>query len=82
MATKLILTVEKEIVDQAKAYARKNGRSLSDLVESYLKSLVQKEINPIKMSSDVKKLLGSVKTPKFFDYKKDLGSVLSDKYSK
>lgn len=81
MATKLIFTVEKEIVDQAKAYARKNGRSLSELIESYLKILVQRDINQNDLPPGIKRLLGSVKAPKGFNYKKDLGKVLIKKYS-
>ena len=45
MTTKLTLTVEKDIIESAKVYAKQNGRSLSALIENYLKALVQKE-NP------------------------------------
>ncbi len=82
MTTKLTLTVEKEVIDLAKAYASKKGRSLSDLIENYLKTLVQKENDKMDFSADIKRLLGSVKAPKDFDYKKELGNALSKKYSK
>ncbi len=82
MTTKLTLTVEKDIIELAKAYANKKGRSLSDLIENYLKSLVQKDTTQNTLSPNVKKLLGSVKAPKGFDYKKELGIALSKKYSK
>jgi hypothetical protein len=83
MTTKLTLTVEKEVIELAKAYANKKGRSLSDLIESYLKTLVQKDNNNNNdLSPNVKRLLGAVKAPKGFDYKKELESVLSKKYSK
>ena len=36
MTTKLTLTVEKSIIERAKSYARNTGRSLSELIESYL----------------------------------------------
>ena len=45
MTTKLTLTVEKDVIDLAKAYASKKGRSLSDLIENYLMTLVQKDNN-------------------------------------
>lgn len=38
--TKLTLTVDKEIVESAKEVARESGRSLSDLVEHYLRSMI------------------------------------------
>ncbi len=82
MTTKLTLTVEKDIIELAKAYANKKGRSLSDLIENYLKTLVQKDKDKDELSPTIKKLLGSVKVPKGFDYKKELQSALSKKYSK
>jgi len=82
MTTKLTLTVEKEVIELAKIYAGKKGRSLSDLIETYLKTLVQKEVNPKELSPNVKKLLGSVKVTKGFDYKKELEAALTTKYSK
>ena len=82
MTTKLTLTVEKDIIELAKTYASKKGRSLSDLIENYLKTLVQKDSNQSDLSPNVKKLLGSVKAPKGFDYKKELESALHKKYSK
>lgn len=82
MTTKLTLTVEKDIIDLAKAYASKKGRSLSDLIESYLKTLVVKDDNKNDISPNVKRLLGSVKASKNFDYKKELENVLNKHYSK
>jgi len=82
MATKLTLTVDKDIIELAKAYARKNGRSLSALIENYLRALTQNEHSKEELSPKVKKLLGSVKAPKGFDYKKELESELMGKYTK
>jgi hypothetical protein len=39
MATKLTLTLDKEIIEAAKEYAKKNNISLSGIVELYFKSL-------------------------------------------
>jgi hypothetical protein len=82
MATKLTLTVEKDIIELAKAYANKKGRSLSDLIENYLRALVQKEDNKKDLSPNIRKLLGSVKAPKDFDYKRALESALTKRYAK
>lgn len=82
MTTKLTLTVEKDVIELAKVYANKKGRSLSDLIESYLKTLVQKDNNKNDLSPNVKRLLGSVKAPKGLDYKKELENGLNKKYSK
>ena len=82
MTTKLTLTLEKDIIESAKVYAKQNGRSLSALIENYLKALVQKENPEEDLSPKVKELMGSVKLPKGFDYKKDLTEALSQKYAK
>jgi hypothetical protein len=81
MNTKLTLTIEQEIIKRAKKYAQKNGRSLSGLIENYLKAVtteektVQKEKSPLTDS-----LKGSFKAPADFDYKKSLEKQLSKKY--
>ncbi|MCK4992011.1 MAG: hypothetical protein KAS29_16040 [Bacteroidales bacterium] len=81
MDAKLTLNVDKEIVGKAKKYARSKGRSLSDLVEDYLKFLTRQiETETIKISPRVKSLLGSIKVPDGFDYKKELSERLKDKY--
>jgi predicted HicB family RNase H-like nuclease len=82
MTTKLTLTVDKEIIEAAKAYARKNGRSLSALIENYLKALVQKKEDKEDLSPKVKSLLGSINAPKDFDYKKELQEVIMKQYPK
>lgn len=82
MTTKLTLTVEKDIIELAKIYASKKGRSLSDLIENYLKTLVQNEKGNNDLSPKVKRLLGSVKVSKNFDYKTELENALNKRYSK
>jgi hypothetical protein len=81
MSTKLTLTVEKEVIASAKVYAKQNGRSLSGLIENYLKALVQKEATRVDFSPKVKELMGSIKLPKDFDYKKELSKAISKKHA-
>ncbi|OFY96150.1 MAG: hypothetical protein A3K10_13845 [Bacteroidetes bacterium RIFCSPLOWO2_12_FULL_31_6] len=82
MTTKLTLTIEQEVIKVAKTYAHRKGRSLSDLIESYLKALTAKTSNDNDLSPRVKKLMGTIKLPKDFDYKKTLEEELTKKYSK
>jgi metal-responsive CopG/Arc/MetJ family transcriptional regulator len=63
MTTKLTLTIEQDVIKTAKTYAHKNGRSLSELIENYLKTLVNKEKDSKEISLKVKRLIGSVKLP-------------------
>ena len=65
MTTKLTLTVEKKIIDRAKRYAQKTGRSLSDLVESYLDNITSAESESInELPEDIQKLFGSGSSPR------------------
>lgn len=82
MTTKLTLTIEQDVIKIAKVYAEKKGRSLSELIETYLKTLTAKTTVDDDLSPKVKKLMGKVKLPKDFDYKKSLSEELSKKYSK
>lgn len=79
MTTKLTLTVEKDIIERAKLYAKNSGRSLSELIEQYLDTITQENSNQ-KVSPKLKKLIGSVKLPKGFDDKKELQSYLEKKH--
>lgn len=82
MNTKLTLTIEQEVIQRAKEYAKDKNRSLSDIIENYLKILTKEEkptelkkLNPV-----VKSLKGSFKMPKNMDYNKELRSRLEEKY--
>lgn len=46
MNTKLTLTLEKEVIEIAKIYAKEKGQSLSEMVENYFKFVTvnQKEL--------------------------------------
>lgn len=81
MNTKLTLTIEQSVIEKAKKLAKKNERSLSDLIENYLKALTQDEIAiEDELSPTVKSLRGSFKLPKNFNYKRELTDSLSEKY--
>ena len=82
MNTKLTLTIEREIIERAKEYAKEKNRSLSDIIENYLKIITKedhenigKPLNPV-----VKSLMGSFKTNKIMDSKKELRNRLEKKY--
>lgn len=81
MNTKLTLTIEQSVIEKAKKYAKEKERSLSDLIENYLKALTKDNAqNDIELTPIVKSLKGSFNAPKKIDYKKDLVNRLSEKY--
>ncbi len=79
MNTKLTLSIEREIIEQAKVYAKKTGRSLSDIIQSYLSILTQ-DIQSSNLSPTTKKLKGSVKLPEDLDVKTEYTDYLSRKH--
>jgi predicted HicB family RNase H-like nuclease len=81
MTTKLTLTIDDKVIKSAKKYAQKQGKSLSHLVENYLKSLASDTTESSKetLSPKVLKLMGIIKLRENFDYKVELGNILSKK---
>ncbi len=82
MNTKLTLTIEASIIEEAKKYAHNRQSSLSKLIQNYLKTLTreEKELKDINLSPTLKSLKGSYKMPENFDIKKELTERLSEKY--
>lgn len=81
MNTKLTLTIEQSLIDKAKRYAKGKGKSLSFIVENYLKVIIKEEDKIVVDSTPIAtKLRGAFKAPKDFDYKRELSKRLSDKY--
>lgn len=79
MSTKLTLTVDKQIIERAKSYAKNTGRSLSEIIESYLASITE-ESGDKELSPKLKKIVGAVKLPQNFDEKKELQTYFEKKH--
>lgn len=85
MSTKLTLSIEEEIIQEAKEYAKSQGRSLSKIVSEYLKSLASKSSNKQdkELSKTVKELKGSIKLDNLNkSYDSILEEALLEKYLK
>jgi Family of unknown function (DUF6364) len=81
MDTKLTLSLDKEIIEAAKAYARHRNTSLSNLIENYLVSVTSLESgNGGDISPLVKSLSGVLTLDKKADNKKQYADYLSNKY--
>jgi hypothetical protein len=88
MSSKLTLSIEKGVIAAAKEYASAQGRSLSNIVEEYLKSLGSRE--KIAMAEEpqaafhplIEELAGSIKFPKGKTDEELLGEARMDKYLK
>ena len=81
MNTKLTLTIEKSLIEKAKKYAKSKGRSLSDIIENYLKIITKEEqAKEVELTPIVKSLKGTFKEPINFDYKTELSKRLAEKH--
>ena len=80
MTTKLTLSIDKEVIEQSKKFAASHNRSLSDIIESYLRTITISVGENIKVTGKVSSLRGSFKTPDGFDYKKVLEEEIIKKH--
>jgi hypothetical protein len=82
MRTKLTLSIDEQVVESAKKYASGKGKSLSGIVENYLKLISNTKSSVPEIAPRIKKLMGSLHLPKEVNHKYDLGKEMRKKYSK
>jgi Family of unknown function (DUF6364) len=81
MTTKLTILVEEETIKKAKKYSAQTGQSLSKLIENYLDTVTRnQDMKKQKFSPRIKRLMGSVKLPKDFNYKKAVEEAVKEKF--
>jgi ribosome recycling factor len=80
MNTKLTLNLDKDVIEQAKTYAKDHKVSLSQLIENYLDSLTKRSDKKSKISPLVESLTGVIPNGNHED-RKDYQEYLSKKYS-
>ena len=84
MDTKLTLKLDKFVIEQAKEYASSHKRSLSRIIESYLKSLINRDRNndesEIEISPFVKSMATGLKIPNDLDYESGILDHLEEKH--
>ncbi len=84
MDKKLTLKLDKYVIERAKKYASSHKRSLSRLIESYLKSLVNQEDSfnqeGIQISPFVKSMSSGINIPAGLDYKAEYSNYIEEKY--
>ena len=79
MNTKLTLYLDKEIIEEAKTYAKSQQVSLTMLIENYLNSLTRTSKKKSAVSPLVESLTGII--PNEYDEKKDYTNYIDEKYS-
>lgn len=80
MNTKLTLNLDKNIIEEAKSYAKENKLSLSKLIESYLGSLTKSSAKSQKISPLVESLTGVI-PDEGTEERADYRDYLNEKYT-
>jgi len=82
MDKKLTLMLDKRVINQAKAYAKRQHKSLSGMVENYFKNLTGSGSQGVQeMTPLVEELSGILKVKAGFDRKADYLRHLEDKHT-
>ena len=76
----MTLSLNQNIIESAKIYAKSNNISLSKLIESYLATLTKKTEKKSKITPLVKSLSGVIDLPSDFDEKGGYAEYLLEKY--
>jgi hypothetical protein len=80
MNTKLTLSLDKDVIDQAKKYARRRHQSLSKVVEGYLRQLSCPEAGEGEITPLVAELSGLVSPERADRRRKEYADYLEEKY--
>jgi hypothetical protein len=80
MQAKLTLSIDSDIIEQAKEYSRLQHKSLSRVVENYLKLVVSNQKEEIELSPIVAQLSGVISSNSVENYKRDYVDYLENKY--
>lgn len=79
MQTKLTLRLEDQLIEQAKTYAARAGKSVSQIVADYFKLLASEKTGPVSPSATVtQSLRGLLREAKLDE--KDYRKYLEDKH--
>lgn len=82
MSKKLTLNIDEAIITKAKVYAQHTGRSLSDLVEGFLRDLVAEEKKGQILDDKIARLSGKIKLPSDFNEEEALRTLHEEKHLK
>lgn len=72
MKAKLTIELNELVLKRATLYSKNVGMSLSDLIESYLKSIIEEDnVTTKHMNDDLKKMFGIAKVPVSLNHKEE-----------
>ncbi len=78
MPKKLTLSMDEKVIEQAKLFAKKSKRSLSELIESYLKKIIDEKMDDADL--ELLNIKGLITLDKDFDEKKEIREIVAKKH--
>lgn len=80
MTTRLTLSVEKQVVQKAKRFAKSQRRSLSETVTSYLDYISTESVGPQEIDREVLRAAGQIRPERLLEVKEPKYFCLKQKY--
>lgn len=80
MHTKLTLSIDRDVIERAKKYAQHRHRSLSGLVESYLREVTRTDFSADEVTPIVAELSGVIPAEAAEIHRDDYADYLAEKY--
>jgi hypothetical protein len=80
MNAKLTLSLDRDIIEQAKEFSRSHHKSLSKLIEGYLRQVTHSDDSSKQVTPLVAKISGVIDAQKLGDHKGGYADYLVDKY--
>lgn len=80
MNSKLTLSIDKNVINRAKLFAKNSNRSLSDIIESYLNRITSESDR--ETDSELEQIIGVISLPDDFNEKEEIRKILYEKHSK
>lgn len=80
MNTKLTLSLDQDVIEQAKLFAQSQHQSLSKLIEGYLRQVIKHKETTTPLTPLVAKLSGVLDARTVGDHKQEYADYLADKY--
>jgi len=80
MNAKLTLSLDRDIIEQSKEYSRSHHKSLSKLIEGYLRQVVHGDEAAKQATPLVSRLSGVIDSTKLGNHKSEYGDYLTEKY--
>lgn len=80
MQSKLTLSIDKNVIERAKTYAHSRHRSLSGLVEGYLREVTRTDLPNSEVTPLVAELSGVIPAAAADVHRDDYAAYLAEKY--